>query len=179
LENFVTVAAVQEHANGRDLELKVEVTNATQHGGAKEFLYMPIKDGRERLNELRIHVQELLARPGSGHWGNWTDVKALSQRLKIGIFMFCDGLQDGNRQCLYNIGADLHPQDFPFWIALWNQADTHFRLAELAPFSAPPNTRSSTYSCFWSATEVPQVLLTEYSICNRNANRPDANATEV
>ena len=109
---------------------------------------------------------------GDGHWGDWFDVQSLSDKLNIGVLMFCDILQDGGRQCLYNIGAQR--EDYPFWIALWWNSPIHFRLAQLAFGDMQVATRiaptSTAFSSFWPRSELPNMLFEHYQFCNRLSN---------
>ena len=81
--------------------------------------------------------------------------------------MFCDMLQQGGTQCLYNIGAER--DNFPYWIALWWQEPVHFRLAELKT-EEDGMREHGRYRCFWRAGDLPPALLQEYQRCNRLAN---------
>ena len=82
--------------------------------------------------------------------------------------MFCDRLGNNSTQCLYNIGAQR--EDFPYWIALWWDEPVHFRLAELANSIHEQRPGHELYTCFWSASELPPVLFSEYRRCNLLAN---------
>ena len=106
------------------------------------------------------------------HWGDQLDVQSLSNVLDLGVLMFCDQLQDGGRECLYNIGGQR--EDFPYWIALWWDEPRHFRLAQLSytggATAAISNVHAAVFTSFWSAADLPPMLLAHYRACNRLAN---------
>ena len=105
---------------------------------------------------------------GNAHWGDQRDVKNLSEALDVGILMFCDGLQNGGQQCLYNIGS--HRDNFSYWIALWWLEPIHFRLAQLAFTSADDESKNQDYTSFWSDAALPQTIREHYNASNRLAN---------
>ena len=124
------------------------------------------------LTALRSMVKDEQVQLGNQHWGDQFDVQSLSSALNLGILMFCDELQLGGRQCLYNIGSQR--EDFPFWIALWWKEPTHFRLAQVT-YDSPrllhnADVHDPRYTCFWSAAALPAVLRNQYRDCNRLAN---------
>ena len=123
--------------------------------------------GHSMLAELRQRVKGELQRPGNWHWGDQLDVQNLSEALDIGVLMFCDQLQDGGRQCLYNIGSQR--EDYPFWIALWWDEPVHFRLAQFSSSCAGGDVSGDDFVSFWSAAELPAAVLRQYQICNRLA----------
>ena len=113
-----------------DVSLRVARTEARFGAGGREERIELVVQGRSKLAELRQCVKAELKRSGNWHWGDQFDVQNLSNALDVGVLMFCDQLQDGGRQCLYNIGSQR--EDFPYWIALWWDEPMHFRLAQLS-----------------------------------------------
>ena len=101
--------------------------------------------------------------------GDQRDIHDVSEALDIGVLVFCDGLQYGGHECLYNIGATR--EDFPFWIALWWQEPVHFRMAELGCVGHGHGREAdSGFRCFWSDAELPAGVRRHYRQCNRLAN---------
>ena len=118
---------------------------------------------------LRENVMSHVRTLGNAHWGDQRDVRDLSEALDVGVLMFCDGLQSGGRECLYNIGATR--DNFTYWVALWWQEPVHFRLAELSSAgSASHHGAEPSFRCFWSDADLPADLRRHYRQCNRLAN---------
>ena len=156
-----SVLAYEEQLNG-DAKLRIAFTVAQAGAAVREERLVRVPYGCACYKNLLRDVQEQYEESGNSHWGTQCDVQHLSSKLNIGILMFCDRLQLNSTQCLYNIGAQR--EDFPYWIALWWQEPVHFRVAEVA------NEDQRSYTCFWSASELPESLLQEYRRCNRLAN---------
>ena len=136
-----------------DVSLRVARTEARFGAGEREEHIEMVVQGRSKLAELRQCVKAELKRSGNWHWGDQFDVQNLSDVLNIGVLMFCDRLQYGGRQCLYNIGSQR--EDFPYWIALWWDEPAHFRLAQLSC----TRLNDARFVSFWSAAELPAGLL--------------------
>ena len=119
------------------------------------------------LAELRQRVKAELKKSGNWHRGDQLDVQNLGEALDIGVLMFCEQLQDGGRQCLYNLGSQR--EDYPYWIALWWDEPVHFRLAQLSSYHTAGDAPGDEFVCFWSADKLPAALLREYKACNRLA----------
>ena len=164
LNDCESVLAVGEEYDG-SLTLRVARTNAHSNGGARTETIESLEDGRMLLKDLREKVQEELQTPGDKHWGTQFDVKSLSDALNIGVLMFCDRLQENGNSVLYNIGSE--KQAFPYWISLWWDEPTHFRLAELTWHTDISTLASATYHCFGTAPLLPPTLLNAYRHCNR------------
>ena len=142
------------------------------HGGVREEHLVLVPQGHSCLAALKMRVKDQIMRLGNYHWGDSFDVRSLSDGLDVGVLMFCDELQDGRRQCLYNIGAQR--EDYPFWISLWWDPPMHFRLAQLAcraqGQSATVDASNTAFTSFWATDQLPNVLLQHYQSCNRLSN---------
>ena len=160
LENCDSVLAVEEQENG-DVKVRVKITEAYEGGALREET-VQVYDGRERFLHLRKELQAQLRMTGNVHWGDVTDVKALSDALDVGILLFCNRLQDSGRTCLYNTGSEKHA--FPYWIGLYYEDGRHFRVAELSDVMGSPG---EGFTCFWTGEVLPPVLYHEYEKCNR------------
>ena len=147
-----------EHEQNGDAILRIAFTPAV---GGRQEVVRRVPGGSGKFFEMREALQGCFSQMGDFHWGTQTDVKNLSEALNIGVFMFCDALQEGGQQPLYKIGADR--EDFPFWITLWWKEAVHFRLAEVAG-------EGGRSTCFWRAEDVPAALRMEYRRCNRLAS---------
>ena len=151
-----------------DATCRIVRTDARRGGGREEQLVL-VPQGHSCLAALRVCVKDEIMRLGNNHWGDWFDVQSLSDNLDLGVLMFCDEVQDGGRQCLYNIGAQR--ENYPFWISLWWDPPTHFRLAQLAFGSQSPSTKADVshhaFVSFWPTSQLPGALLEHYQFCNR------------
>ena len=105
-------------------------------------------------------MKDQLRELGNHHWGDQTDVRNLSEALDVGVLMFCNELQNGGHECLYNIGSQR--EDYPYWIALWWREPTHFRLAQVSYDSDAARVlhdmHAAEYTCFWNTSELPTGL---------------------
>ena len=161
-----SVLAYQREPNG-DATLRIAFTIAQRGAGDREERVVCLTDGQASYTKLLTQVQKMHTTPGNFHWGTQLDVQHLCEKLNVGILMFCDYLQLGGTQCLYNIGASR--ENFPYWIALWWREPVHFRLAELGTEEDGMH-EHGRYRCFWRAGDLPPALLQEYQRCNRLAN---------
>ena len=154
-----------------DATCRIVRTDPHRHGAREEQLVV-VPQGHSCLAALKAYVKDEIMRLGNNHWGDWFDVQSLSDALDVGVLMFCDQLQDGGRQCLYNIGAQR--ENYPFWISLWWNPPTHFRLAQLDCAHQEPSARvgpsHTGFTSFWATAELPNVLLEHYQYCNRLSN---------
>jgi hypothetical protein len=168
------VQAFGDVQNGKpgDAAIRVARTEAQRGGGARVESIHIVEQGHNRLAALRYMVKDELTQLGDRHWGDQTDVRNLTEALDVGVLMMCNGLQNGGRDCLYNIGSTR--EDYAYWIALWWCEPTHFRLAQV---SYHPNAERALkdlhaveYTCFWKDAELPTRLRDQYRACNRLAN---------
>jgi len=159
LENCESVLAFGDNPDGDDGDvlLRLAFTDATRGAAPRYEMIFPLSDGWAKFVGLRSRVIAEMQKLGDNHWGDVRDVRALSEALNIGIFMFCDQLQKDNQWCLYNLerGGD----GFPFWVALWYDDPCHFRVAEVS-FS------SGSYVSFWPNAQVPCTLRQHYRETN-------------
>ena len=168
-----SVLAYGDAADGDsgDATCRIVRTDAYR-GGAREEQLVCLPQGHSCLTALRVCVKDEIMRLGNNHWGDWFDVQSLSDGLDVGVLMFCDELQDEGRQCFYNIGAQR--EDYAFWIALWWDPPTHFRLAQLAcgdeELGANVEPSHTGFISFWATAELPHALLEHYQSCNRLSN---------
>ena len=107
LVNAETVVAAGDPLEGEpgDLFLRVAFSEARAGAPGRDERDMIIEQGWSKFTKLLLCVQQELEICGNWHWGNQFDVESLSRVLKIGVLVFCDGLQSGGRECLYNIGG--------------------------------------------------------------------------
>ena len=121
---------------------------------------------------LRLWIKDNLSVMGNWHWGDQFDVQNLSDALNVGVLMFCNALQYDGQRCLYNIGSTR--EDFPYWIALWWDGGTHFRMAQLSYASDATRralgVHANQYQCFWDNDSLPAELRAQYRECNRLSN---------
>ena len=88
-----------------DTIVRVAFTDAHPGGGGRREELLHITQGWTKLAQLRLCIQAQIEKLGDAHWGNQFDVNSLSAALDIGVLMFCNRLQSGGRECLYNIGS--------------------------------------------------------------------------
>ena len=159
LDNCESVLAFEEQLNG---DAKVRLSFSEAHrGGTHREETITVEDGRECFFHLRSQLQAELRKSGNIHWGDISDVKALSDTLDVGIFIFCERLQNKSQNCLTYTGIN---RSFPYWISIYYEEGRHFRLAELSAVRESPSER---FTCFWTAETLPPVLYREYEGCNR------------
>ena len=92
LYNCESVLAFEEQLNG---DAKVRLSFSEAHrGGTHREETITVEDGRECFFHLRSQLQAELRKSGNIHWGDISDVKALSDTLDVGIFIFCERLQN-------------------------------------------------------------------------------------
>ena len=94
---------------------------------------------------------------GTTTGGTVTDCAAISESLDVGFVIFADKLQNENSQCLVNVHSIRG--DFKYFIALWWDEPLHFRLAQYKEAT------SSTYTSFWSPSNLPPLLREHYNDC--------------
>ena len=129
---------------------------STPDQGVRNEDVIPVTQGEAHLRTMRQQLQEVYRQCGNYHWGDVNDLKALSDSLDLGVCMFCDKLQP--RGFLYNNCLDRG--DFPFFVGLWWDEPTHFRMAELR-MNAQDSFRS-----FWAIQDMPAALREHYDKCN-------------
>ena len=88
-----------------DVAIRIARADARRGGAAREEQILLVPQGQSMLAALRSMVKDEQVQLGNQHWGDQFDVQSLSSALNLGILMFCDELQLGGRQCLYNIGS--------------------------------------------------------------------------
>ena len=142
-----------------DAVMRVEFT---PEAGVRQETLEHVPEGMWKFTSMRQELQGYFQILGNYHWGTQTDITNLCEALNIGVFLFCDSLQAGGNQSMYNLSAGR--EDYPYWIAIWWQEPVHFRLAEVC-------TDSQGFRSFWRRAEVPALLWHEYQRCNRLANR--------
>ena len=161
-----TVLAFEEHANG-DASLRIKFTDARRNAGGSHEETMTVVNGVTQLMLLREAIEEHYSAVGNCHWGDQTDVRHLSEVFDIGILVFSDQLQNQGHHCLCSVGS--HRTEYPFWIAIWWDQPTHFRLAEAAPCKLETD-EPRAFQCYWNAAQLLPSLHGEYQDCNRCAN---------
>ena len=109
------------------------------------------------VRDLQIEFQKV----GNNHWGDVTDVQALSEALDLGVFIFADRLQDAGQKCLCSFHQTRG--DFPYFVSIWWDNPVHFRVAELSFDSG------GSFSCFWQPVQIPDNLRHHYDVCNPHA----------
>ena len=161
-----SVLACGDSPDGDDGDLRLRLVYTNEHRSWQQLV--DVRGGRVRLLALGEALQTQWQIPGNQHQGDQGDVQRLSQALNVGILMFCDGLQNDGRDCLYNIGSQ--QEEYPFWISLWWDEPVHFRLAMLCFGDDSEDPAKDTSLCFWSADQLPPSFLEQYRRCNRLAN---------
>ena len=149
------------NAESGDIIVALTRTIARPNGGSSDEMYLPVIQGESLLVALRLAVQEELRVCGDHHWGTVLDCAAISDQLDIGLLIFADKLQCNGSQCLVNV--DAVRGDFSYYLALWWDEPTHFRLAQYR------EARSRPWCSFWAADELPSSLRTHYDVCNPSA----------
>ena len=157
----IVAVSAAPHGDAGDVVVTAQRTNAYRGGGARVEEMVPLDQGLSRFVTLRMDVQSEFRRCGNNHWGDLTDLKALSDALNVGVCMFCDRLQLDGQKFLYN--ACLQRGDFPFFVGLWWLEPVHFRVGE---FRLQPG---APYRCFWSRAALPLCLREHYNACNPQA----------
>ena len=155
-----------------DAVIRIARTEAYRGGAPRQEELCLLVDGWTKLEALRSRVKVQIFTPGNTHWGDQFDVQNLSDVLDIGILMFCDRLQNNGGSCLYNIGSQRDA--FPYWMALWWDEPTHFRLAQISYANRTSEVsheehQPNVVSC-WHLPDLPPALLQQYKACNRLAN---------
>ena len=123
------------------------------------------------MRKLTGDLQLKLGECGDTHWADTTDLRALSEKLQLGILLFANNLQDDGTQCL--VSLDQRRADFPYFVSIWWDDPIHFRVAELSTSEA------GSFKCFWKATEIPPALVRHYNHCNPRAPVGAAPALEI
>ena len=170
LQHCESVQAFGDALEGEagDTVLRLAFTDARRGGGGRREELVLVCQGRVKLEQLRSSIQAQIVELGNVHWGNQFDVNSLSTLLDLGVFMFCDSLQNGGRECLYNIGSTKNT--FPYWIALWWMEPVHFRVLQVGYPTSHEDQSAMTFTTCWTQEELPAPLWREYERCNRLAN---------
>ena len=150
--NCESVLAVGDDDQGEADDIIIRVAS-----GGRDYVYK-VSQGRMKLWALGEDLVDLWQIHGNHHWGDQGDIQRLSEALNLGVFIFCDALQNEGKECLHNIGSQR--EDFPYWIGIWWDEPVHFRLAKLS-FGC-----DDTSTCFWSSSQLPGPLMSHYRICN-------------
>ena len=106
-------------------------------------------------------MQREIRKCGNTHWADNGDLKALSEKLGVGILLLANNLQNNNTQCL--VSLDQRKGNFPFFASIWWNDPVHFRVAELSFDSG------ASFSCFWQPVQIPDNLRHHYDVCNPHA----------
>ena len=145
-----------------------------QEGHEEDFrqeAVVSIPQGMSRFGGLLQALQSELRKAGNHHWGDVSDLQALSRQLSLGMLVFVDRLQDGGAQCLCTV--DQVRGVFPFFIAIWWDDPQHFRLCQL---SVGPGFE---FRSSWPVEELPAALAAHYDACNPSARIGTAASTGV
>ena len=146
---------------GTSKVLTLQKTVAQRGGGERAEDMVRIDQGLAHLTTMRRALQAEFRRSGNNHWGDLTDVKALSDSLDVGVCLFCDGLQRGGQDILYNV---CHQRgNFPYFLAIWWSEPTHFRVAEVRMNSV------DAFRSFRPRDTLPAPLRRHYDACNPKA----------
>jgi len=156
------------HGGAGDAAVRLAFTDARPGAGARREEIVYLEHGHARLAELRRLLQQELVVSGNWHWGTQFDVNNLSRVLDLGVLMFCDRLQSGGRECLYNIGSET--ENFPYWIALWWEEPVHFRLLQVSYVDVHASAPGDDFTCVWKRESLPDLLWQQYRHCNRLSN---------
>ena len=130
-------------------------------GGADRFEHLDvIPQGEAALTSLRNELKVEYERVGNSHWGTETDVRHLTEALKIGFLIFADGLQHNGTQCLVNLNAssDVAPE---YYVCLWWDDPVHFRLCDLQIGG-----EGGAWQCVFRGSDMPSELMRHYKECN-------------
>ena len=161
--NSVLAAGPAIGGDSGDMMVSIEVARQHVAQGHEEFLR---NEARARIpQELSLmhglvrELQTEFRKPGNHHWGDISDLEALSKQLDLGV----DRLQAGGSQCLCKV--DQVRGDLLFFIAIWWDDPTHFRLAQLKIGAA------SQYASDWPVSSMPAALAAHYTsnACNPSA----------
>ena len=149
LLQYDTVEAVGAPPNdvAGDIVVTVTQTSAVPDGGAAVMQRLTFPQGHTNLRNLLHDLQREFATPGNNHWGDLQDLKALSDFLNIGFFIFADSLQDHGTQCL--CGLLQERGNFPYFGVLWWEDPVHFRLGALS------RSLGSDYVSMWCVADLP------------------------
>ena len=173
--NSVLAAGPDVHGGNGVLSVAIEVPREHVFQGEEEHLrreaVVDIPGGMSLLNGLAQAVQQQLRVVGNHHWGDVSDLQALSRHLRLGMLVFVDRLQGGGTQCLCTV--DQMRGDFPFFIAIWWDDPQHFRLCQL---SVGPGFE---FRSSWPVHEIPAALAAHYDTCNPSARIRTASSIGV
>ena len=138
-----------------------------RRGDPDPILRLPPAIDTQRIAQgdfLSRTLQERLCgiykRHGNVHWGNQTDLSFLSERLRVGFFVFTDVAQDGAKRSRWLASYNVGRHDYPYWIALYNQGNAHFQLLSLTPQAA-----FASRTCAWHVASIPAPLCNQYRVC--------------
>ena len=173
--NSVMAAGADLRGDLEDMSIAFEMPRAHVQKGHEEHLrqeaVVSIPQGMSRFGDLSQALQRELRTPGNHHWGDVSDLQALSRQLSLGMLVFVDRLQDGGTQCLCTV--DQVRGDFPFFIAIWWDDPQHFRLCQLS-LGAGLEFKSS-----WPVHEIPAALAAHYDACNPSARIGSSSSSGV
>ena len=102
-----------------------------------------IKNPQQLANEL--------SKTGNNHWGTEFDLKALSEKLKIGFIIF----SSLNGQ-IYCFGQELSFKKPNYYMFIYNISNTHYTLSGLK------SKNQSSYISVYRPPEIPKFLRNEY-----------------
>ena len=133
-----------------DLMLKFRWTDHTE-------CLKRVRNGMDRLHDLRQAVIDAFSACGNVHWGTVTDVAALADALDIGFIVFSNNVMGGNR---WVYGIHTQKNVFPYWITLYCCDNVHFQLAEIY------EPQKQAYTCFFPDDRLPVPLREHWGRCN-------------
>ena len=147
-----TVEALGPNPTGDigDIVISVTRTVAAAGGGAAVLELVPIAQGEAFLRLLVRDLQIEFQKVGNNHWGDVTDVQALSEALDLGVFIFADRLQDAGRKCLCSVHQTRG--DLPYFVSIWWDNRVYFRVALLREGS------TCEARCVWRSDALPEPL---------------------
>ena len=158
-------------ANPGCITITTTETVAERNGGRAAKRMTIIPQGETLLARLVQDVRSELEKLGNNHWGDLGDVRALCERLDLGLLIFADGLQNNGTECLCSL--DLTRGNFAYWAAVWWQDGVHFRVGEVAC------EKDLCYASVWSTDSLPESLRLQYDNCNRHAPFGSQRSLEV
>lgn len=163
------------HGGRGDMSVAIEMPRSHVAKGDEEHLrqelVLNIPQGMTRLDGITRALQAELRIAGNHHWGDVSDLQALSRQLNLGMLVFVDRLQDGGKQCLCSV--DQARGDYPFFVAIWWDDPEHFRLCQL---STGPG---AEFTSAWPVQSVPIALAQHYDACNPGARIGAASSSGV
>ena len=123
---------------------------------------IPLKQGSNKLQYLRMELFEIFAACGNMHWATSTDVVALAEALGIGFIILSSDAQTEGGSHVY--GVTQKRGDYEWWVVLYLRGVTHFTLAFWSHDVRDMN------GCFFHISEIPVALRLAYN--NSNSDCP-------